>query len=117
MVISERFVVSLHADQRYSFSVTFSATDCSLSGSIPSEMGLLSNARKVWLSGNNISGRVPTEIGKLKKLQLFEVHDNTLSGRMPVPVCNLVVPSSNGGNLTTLTADCEMNCTCCTSCQ
>jgi hypothetical protein len=32
-------------------------------------------------------------------------------------VYNLVVPSTNGGNLTTLVADCEFNCTCCTSCQ
>lgn len=96
--------------------VTFSATDCSLSGSLPTEMGLLTNARKVWLSGNSITGRIPSEMGRLKKLEVLEVHDNTLQGRMPIAVCNLVVPSTNGGNLTTLVADCEMNCTCCTSC-
>jgi hypothetical protein len=98
--------------------VTFSATDCSLSGSIPSEIGLLTNMRKIWLSGNSITGRVPTEIGRLKKLEVLEVYDNGLQGIMPSPVCNLVVPSTNGGNLTTLVADCEvLNCTCCTSCK
>jgi len=80
-------------------------------------MGLLTNARKIWLSGNDITGIIPSEIGALKQLQIFEVNDNAFQGRMPNAVCNLVVPSTNGGNLTKLIADCEMNCTCCTSCQ
>jgi hypothetical protein len=79
---------------------------------------LLTNMQKIWLSGNSITGRVPTEIGHLKKLEVLEVYDNGLQGRMPIPVCNLVVPSSNGGNLTALVADCKvLNCTCCTSCK
>lgn len=113
-------VAGSHTHTRHALSiitVTFSATDCALQGSIPSEMGLLTNARKIWLSGNGLTGRVPTELGALKQLQVLEVHDNTLQGRMPQPVCNLVVPSTNGGNLSTLIADCEFNCTCCTSCQ
>ena len=73
---------------------------------------------KFWISKNRFSGTVPSEMGALKELEIFQLYDNTaMVGRMPPAVCKLVVPSSVGGNLSSLIADCEFNCTCCTSCM
>ena len=42
--------------------------DSFLTGSIPSEMGRLTNLTRLELSGNYLRGTIPTEIGLLTKL-------------------------------------------------
>jgi Leucine-rich repeat (LRR) protein len=128
--------------------VSFSATECSLKGQLPTELGLLKNLRTYrassnwvcvdisvvyphflfhvnilllllgtfWSSRNNLTGTIPTEIGSITKLEILELYDTGIIGSMPNQICNLVIPSSVGGNLTSLVVDCELNCTCCTSC-
>jgi len=57
--------------------------DNQLSGSIPPELGLLTNLQFLWLSYNQLSGRIPPELGRLTKLQTIWISYNQLSGSIP----------------------------------
>eukprot|EP00957_Ditylum_brightwellii_P008697 660254-Ditylum_brightwellii.AAC.1 len=54
-----------------------------MKGSIPSEMGNLSNLTSLILSFNKITGTVPPEIANLTKLELLHLHNNRLQGTVP----------------------------------
>ena len=54
-----------------------------LTGSIPSEIGLLTNLEKLYLGNNQLEGTIPTEIKNLKSLEAFSVFDNNISGPFP----------------------------------
>lgn len=60
-----------------------------LTGTIPSELGLLSQLRLLFLSDNRITGTIPTELGLLSELTQLGFGDNSLSGNMPQQVCLL----------------------------
>ena len=45
--------------------------DTQLSGSIPTEIGLLTQLDEIWLESNDISGPIPTEIGNLSQLRKY----------------------------------------------
>lgn len=51
----------------------------SLRGSIPSELGLASNLKKLRLSYNELTG-IPTSFGLLTKLSFLHLHGNRISG-------------------------------------
>ncbi len=57
--------------------------DNQLSGTIPPELGSLSNLYELSLSNNQLSGMVPAEIGGLFSLQGLYLHDNQLAGTVP----------------------------------
>jgi Leucine-rich repeat (LRR) protein len=52
-------------------------------GTIPSEIGLMTNLRELDLSTNRLSGTVPTEIGLLTKVTSLRLDRNQLSGPIP----------------------------------
>ncbi len=60
-----------------------------LSGSIPSELGNLSNLEKLYFGHNQISGSIPSELGNLSNLLLLEFFENQLSGSIPSELGNL----------------------------
>ena len=60
-----------------------------LSGSIPPELGSLSNLRDLWLHGNQLSGSIPPELGSLSNLERLGLSDNQLSGSIPAELGNL----------------------------
>ncbi|MCP5105074.1 MAG: hypothetical protein GY950_16925, partial [bacterium] len=60
-----------------------------LSGSIPVELGNLSNLELLWLSNNQLSGSIPTELGNLSNLRGLELDYNQLSGSIPAALGNL----------------------------
>ena len=61
----------------------------SLSWSIPSELGYLTNLTGLYLNGNSLSGSIPPELGGLTNLTNLYLNDNSLSGSIPSELGNL----------------------------
>ena len=69
-----------------------------LSGTIPAELGSLSNLEWLFLDGNRLSGTIPAELGGLSNLAVLYLSGNELSGTIPVELGSL-------SNLTWLVLD------------
>ena len=54
-----------------------------LTGSIPSELGSLSNLTQLYLWGNSLSGGIPQELGNLTSLEILALGKNQLTGSIP----------------------------------
>jgi len=54
-----------------------------LRGTIPSEIGLLTNVQFLYLSGNNLYGTIPSTLGNLRQLVQFGFDKNQLTGGFP----------------------------------
>ncbi|MDM8567849.1 hypothetical protein QUF74_19650 [Candidatus Halobeggiatoa sp. HSG11] len=67
-----------------------------LTGTIPTELGNLSNLQQFWLSSNQLTGTIPIELGNLANLQIIHLEDNKLCGEIPA--------SFNATNLPKLTS-------------
>ena len=77
---------------------SLSLTVNQLTGTIPSEIGLLGaiNLKEMWLFDNKLQGTIPTEFGSLFKMSIFQVEGNDLTGTMPSEICNLFAISVLG---------------------
>ena len=62
----------------------------SLSGSIPSELGRLTNLTTLDLAFNSLSGSIPSELGSLINLTELNLSDNSLSGSIPPELGSLI---------------------------
>eukprot|EP00300_Choanocystis_sp_HF-7_P013657 c18389_g1_i1.p1 GENE.c18389_g1_i1~~c18389_g1_i1.p1 ORF type:complete len:934 (-),score=132.01 c18389_g1_i1:23-2824(-) len=62
-----------------------------LSGSLPSEIGLLTNLRHWTMVTNELSGSIPSQIGQLQQLLDWYIDDNELSGTIPTEVGQLQI--------------------------
>jgi len=60
-----------------------------LTGSIPSELGDLSNLWTLDLERNLLTGNIPPELGNLSNLEWFQLFDNQLTGSIPPELGNL----------------------------
>ena len=60
-----------------------------LTGSIPIEMGNLTNLKWVYLNNNQFNGEIPSEIGNLTNLNELWLNTNQLSGQIPGSICDL----------------------------
>ena len=80
-------------------------------GTIPTEIGLLSSLEKLYLNQNQLTGGVPSEIGLLLQLKFITLHNTALEGTMPEEVCDL----ETNGNLQRIFISKNMNisCACC----
>ena len=54
-----------------------------LSGSIPPQLGSLSNLKELYLSNNQLSDGIPSRLADLSNLTVLEINDNDLSGCYP----------------------------------
>ncbi len=64
-------------------------SDNQLTGSIPTELGNLSNLEDLWLSDNQLTGSIPTELGNLSNLIRLQLYSNQLTGSIPTELGNL----------------------------
>ncbi|XP_044476869.1 probable LRR receptor-like serine/threonine-protein kinase At3g47570 [Mangifera indica] len=60
-----------------------------LNGFIPTTMGNLLNLQGLWLNKNNFLGFIPHELCKLHKIDKLLLNDNMLSGPIPTCMANL----------------------------
>ena len=63
-----------------------SLSSVSLTGSIPTEIAVLSNLQEMSFSHNFLLGNLPTEFGRMLKLQYFDISHNKLSGDIPTAI-------------------------------
>ena len=74
-----------------------------LTGTIPAELGALTVLTELLLNGNNLTGTIPTELGNLTNLITLNLFDNELTGTIPAELGALTVLRGlhlNGNNLT-----------------
>ena len=60
-----------------------------LRGTIPTELGNLSELQSLVMSGNDLTGAVPAEIGNLSRLEVIWLNQNNLTGTLPTELVNL----------------------------
>lgn len=63
--------------------------DNNLCGTLPTEIGDLTNIKKININWNNISGTFPSSIENLKNLEQFRFYGNYLSGDIPTILASL----------------------------
>ncbi|KAL3820090.1 hypothetical protein ACJIZ3_005995 [Penstemon smallii] len=68
---------------------SFHASFCRISGTIPNEIGNLSNLISLDLGDNELNGIIPSTLGKLENLQSLDLSGNKLQGSIPTSFCNL----------------------------
>jgi hypothetical protein len=62
-----------------------------VSGTIPTEIGRLTELNYLEFSKNEISGTLPTQLGLLQKLDALYVDKNLFSGTLPTQLANLPI--------------------------
>ena len=78
--------------------VEFNLWSADLAGRIPSELGRLTELRRLVLKDNRLQGAIPAELGMLTKLQHLDLRSNRLNGGIPPELGDLA-------NLLTLRLD------------
>lgn len=98
---------------------SFSASDCGLTGVLPTELGNLEEMVQLWLYGNDLSGQIPSELARMSQLRILALEDTNIEGEVPIEICL----QRFSGELSTLSMDCHdgVDCTaffpdCCSCC-
>ncbi|KAF5729186.1 putative Leucine-rich repeat protein kinase family protein [Tripterygium wilfordii] len=68
---------------------SFDASACNIKGSIPREIGNLTNLIWLDLASNNLTGTIPTSIRTLVEIQRLFLGNNKLRGAIPTELCGL----------------------------
>lgn len=79
-----------------------------LKGTIPSAMGEMSSLVELDVEWNMLSGTIPSELGNLSNLDILHLGANDFVDPLPLSLCSL--------SLDAYTVDCNMTCSCCTTC-
>ena len=65
-----------------------------LSGSLPTQLGALTTLTYLYLDGNELSGSLPTQLGALTLLTEMDLDENELSGSLPTQLGALTAMAS-----------------------
>lgn len=87
--LTEWYGVTLEAINGEMRVVTLFLNGLGLDGEIPSEIGLLSELRKLDLKYNSIKGEIPATIGDLSSLEILEIDENKFTGELPASIAKL----------------------------
>jgi Leucine-rich repeat (LRR) protein len=60
-----------------------------ISGSLPSQIGLLTNLVSIDMNTNQLSGALPTALGSLINVKYFDLSNNVLSGSIPLAISGM----------------------------
>ena len=63
--------------------------EAKLNGTIPAELGLLSELTVLYLHRNNLTGEIPGALGNLTNLEWVSLYGNGLSGEIPAELAKL----------------------------
>ena len=100
-------------------SITTSTTENNqLTGSLPTELGKLTNLKHLLLKSNELSGKFPSELNRLSHLQVMIVDKNDFVGSAE-PICSLPkVEAATTAARRYFVSDCksEVVCPCCALC-
>ncbi|KAH6771276.1 transmembrane like 1 [Perilla frutescens var. hirtella] len=80
--------ISLHKDPLLQL-ISLKLPSANLSGTLPREIGQLTNLRSLYLSTNALSGPIPLELGYSSSLSDLDLSHNLLKGSFPASVWNL----------------------------
>ena len=69
---------------------TLRLSSCAFSGTLPTQIGRLTELRTLRIDDNQLSGSLPTELGQLTKLETLDVYDNQWEGDMPSELAQLI---------------------------
>ena len=69
--------------------VDTAATQVDLNGSLPAELGDLTELQRLDLRENQLTGEIPASIGKLSNLEVLNLGSNQLTGEIPPTLGNL----------------------------
>ncbi|KAL1804448.1 hypothetical protein ACET3Z_033095 [Daucus carota] len=64
-------------------------SNCALNGSIPYDIGMLSELKYLSLRGNYLTGELPSSLGNLTHLQMLDISHNTVTGIIPLELGKL----------------------------
>ncbi|KAM3747259.1 hypothetical protein ACB098_05G021800 [Castanea mollissima] len=81
--------VELEYEENLGFVKIIDLSSNNLSGSIPSEISVLSELCFLNLSRNQLIGKIPEKIGIMKKLESIDLSQNHLSGEIPLSLSSL----------------------------
>ncbi|KAL4625566.1 hypothetical protein ACB092_05G035500 [Castanea dentata] len=81
--------VELEYEKNLGFVKIIDLSSNNLSGSIPSEISVLSELCFLNLSRNQLIGKIPEKIGIMKKLESIDLSQNHLSGEIPLSLSSL----------------------------
>ena len=88
---------------------SLSLLDNGLRGTLPSELGSLSNLQHLILSKNSLRGTLPSELGDLSNLQWLWLEENSLRGTLPALSPALLLILENPPYVKTQIPDVEAN--------
>jgi hypothetical protein len=67
----------------------FTCTNCELTGTLPTELGLLSTLQQLTLDNNTLTGQIPTQLASDTNLGVISLSRNNLTGTIPTELGQL----------------------------
>jgi hypothetical protein len=92
--------------------ITFNVHKNALTGSLHTSIGEWTNLQRFSVYDNALTGTIPTSIAQWSGIQTVLLDTNHLDGTVPEGICQY-----RSVDLTFLSADCKIECQCCTYCK